>query len=268
MMPQQMLAALADNVHLGVPFAQFLQGLQAAETTTGAASGDQVTQEGTTHPPAQHVPKTPHGEPLALETLLQGSAQPPLGSAPPLGSETPPGSVPAGSEPRPGSETPPGSEPPTPSPRAHLISSFISSLDSQAASPSEAQAAPAAPAALAACATPSSACENTLESRPMHPCDGASATATGGQQPQRRGRRWRLREMKVAHVLKCLQRLGMSQYASAFERSEIDGYMCDFLDEELLELQLGMASAEHRRRFLAWVDSMQLPQLERFERCI
>jgi len=73
--------------------------------------------------------------------------------------------------------------------------------------------------------------------------------------------------MKVAHVLKCLQRLGMSQYASAFERSEIDGYMCDFLDEELLELQLGVANTEHRRRFLAWVDSMQHPHLERFERC-
>ena len=66
-------------------------------------------------------------------------------------------------------------------------------------------------------------------------------------------------EMRVSHVLSCLRRLGLPQYCAAFERCGIDGHMCDFLDEELLEFQLGVAEPAHRRRFLEWCESMQPP---------
>ena len=59
--------------------------------------------------------------------------------------------------------------------------------------------------------------------------------------------------MKEA-IAQCLAR-----YADAFEQSKVDGYMCDFLDEELLELKLGVAEPEHRRIFLDWVEQMQRP---------
>ena len=34
--------------------------------------------------------------------------------------------------------------------------------------------------------------------------------------------------------------------------------MCDLLDHEILEHQMGMRDLEHRRRFLMWVDQMQV----------
>ena len=53
----------------------------------------------------------------------------------------------------------------------------------------------------------------------------------------------RLQEMRVCHVLSCLRRLGLQQYTPAFERNNVDGVMCDFLDDELLEFQLGVSGA-------------------------
>ena len=65
--------------------------------------------------------------------------------------------------------------------------------------------------------------------------------------------------MRVSHVLSCLRRLGLEQYAPAFEQSQVDGTMCDFLDSELLEFQLGVTEPSHRHKFLQWVASMQKP---------
>jgi len=70
----------------------------------------------------------------------------------------------------------------------------------------------------------------------------------------RTGKRWRLCEMGVRHVVKTLRALALEQYATAFVRHGVDGFMCDFLDEELLEWQLGMRHPEHRQRFLQWVE--------------
>ena len=91
--------------------------------------------------------------------------------------------------------------------------------------------------------------------------DGGSNELCGASEGQRkRGRRLRLREMRVRHVRSCLSRLKLEQYAHAFEVHAIDGYMCDFLDDDLLEHQLGMRQEEHRKRFLAWVAQMQIPR--------
>ena len=86
------------------------------------------------------------------------------------------------------------------------------------------------------------------------PAGARLASASGG----RRGRRWRLHEMVGAQVGKVLRRLGLGVHAAAFERDGIDGGMCDFLDDEMLEHQLGMGE-EHRRVFLRWVESMRPP---------
>ena len=43
-----------------------------------------------------------------------------------------------------------------------------------------------------------------------------------------------------------------------FRRCGVDGAMCDLLDDELLEHQMGMAEMEHRQRFLVWVEAMQV----------
>jgi|TARA_B100000524_G_scaffold346572_1_gene246971 hypothetical protein len=63
--------------------------------------------------------------------------------------------------------------------------------------------------------------------------------------------------MGVPQVLKALHKLALGRHASAFERCEINGPMCDLLDEELLQQQLGVIDPAERRRFLAWVARMQ-----------
>ena len=61
----------------------------------------------------------------------------------------------------------------------------------------------------------------------------------------------------MTHVLSCLRRLHLDQYTSAFERCGIDGRMCELLDDELLEFQLGVNDIEHRRTFMHWILTMQ-----------
>lgn len=67
----------------------------------------------------------------------------------------------------------------------------------------------------------------------------------------------RLLEMTTAHVASCLRRLGMSRHVDAFQRHGIDGRACDYLDGDVLRLQLNVASRDERRRFLEWVERMQ-----------
>ena len=62
--------------------------------------------------------------------------------------------------------------------------------------------------------------------------------------------------MKVSHVLSCLRRLDLAQYTPSFAREAIDGEVLGYLDDQLLQFQLGMADEGHRRRLLDWVDSM------------
>lgn len=99
-----------------------------------------------------------------------------------------------------------------------------------------------------------------------HACSGqgvaahaapASAPAAPPRPKRPPARRWRLHEMRPKHVAKCLRSLSLGQYVAAFERFSIDGRMCDLLDEDLLELQLGMREADHRHAFFRWVDGMQ-----------
>ena len=91
------------------------------------------------------------------------------------------------------------------------------------------------------------------------PSASGAAGAMGDALQARRGRRLRLHEMRVRHVLSCLARLKLEQYSASFEAHGIDGYMCDFLDDSILQHQLGMRVEEHRKRFLQWVEQMQVP---------
>lgn len=133
------------------------------------------------------------------------------------------------------------------SPGAQLVRSFMSEMSS-----------PADDAARGG------ALDSSLEAAAARPLiaeasdAGTAATHQAHDVKKRRsGPRLRLHEMRVSHVLSCLRRLGLEQYAPAFERCSVDGGMCDLLDEELLQFQLGVSDPAHRRTFLQWVDTMQ-----------
>ena len=143
---------------------------------------------------------------------------------------------------------------PQASPGSQLVRSFMSGLAGASPATSNAPSGCQLDASLASAASPP-----PLPAQPSH---SASAVGADGRQLEprpRRGPRLRLHEMRVTHVASCLRRLGLARYADAFGRCSINGYMCDFLDEELLELQLGVAEPEHRRIFLEWVEQMQRP---------
>uniref|UniRef100_A0A7S0IZV1 SAM domain-containing protein n=1 Tax=Calcidiscus leptoporus TaxID=127549 RepID=A0A7S0IZV1_9EUKA len=103
-------------------------------------------------------------------------------------------------------------------------------------------------AACEACALLTAGTDGAMAREPCEPCE------PHGRKRVRTGRRWRLGEMGVRHVVKTLRALALEQYAAAFVRHGVDGFMCDFLDDELLECQLGMYHPEHRQRFLQWVE--------------
>lgn len=131
-----------------------------------------------------------------------------------------------------------------PSPGALKLRSFMDEIGAEA-SPD------CGTAVFAAAGAPSTAAQSG---------DGAAPASEEDVSPKRkRGPRLRLHEMRVSHVLSCLRRLGLEQYAPAFEQSQVDGTMCDFLDSELLEFQLGVTEPSHRHKFLQWVASMQKP---------
>jgi len=203
---------------------QLLAGLQASEDAQTSAGSK--------------LAASPHAAPESKESLIASPFTPPVASSSQTSGQPSTSSVPA-TEVAKSTDRPPTQE----SPRTQLISSFISSI--------------------AAVSAPTTCAGSTSKSSSVQAQPGSHDGASRGPQPKRRGRRWRLREMRVSHVLKCLQRLQMDQYAPAFERYDIDGWMCDFLDEEILEMQLGVAEPEHRRRFLSWVESMQVVGAER-----
>lgn len=152
------------------------------------------------------------------------------------------------------------------SPRSQLVRSFMSELAGDASTAAAPACASLAELTAVAGAATASAAASALACPPMRssgaqPHSSAAASQQDGSTvaPHRRGPRLRLQEMRVCHVLSCLRRLGLQQYAPAFERSNVDGAMCDFLDDELLEFQLGVSDPAHRHRFLAWVAQMQWP---------
>ena len=97
--------------------------------------------------------------------------------------------------------------------------------------------------------------------RPGGETAGPSGGGGGGGGALRRGRRWRLTEMGTAQVLKALRRLGLDEHAAAFSRWEVSGWMCDLLDDDLLQHKLGVTQPQQRATFLKWVASMQLRPL-------
>ena len=139
---------------------------------------------------------------------------------------------------------------PQASPGSQLVRSFMSGLAGASPATSNAPSGCQLDASLASAASPP-----PLPAPPSH----AAVGADGLERRRRSGPRLRLHEMRTTHVVSCLRRLGLARYADAFEESKVDGYMCDFLDEELLELKLGVAEPEHRRIFLDWVEQMQRP---------
>lgn len=134
---------------------------------------------------------------------------------------------------------------PTESPRAQLVRSFMSELESPREASRDVEAITAMVDPHRGPAAAQSSCSSS------EPCVSPKK--------RKHGRRLRLHEMRVRHVLSCLGRLDLGQYASAFESSGIDGVMCDFLDHDLLKNLLGMQREEHRLRFLQWVAQMQPP---------
>ena len=62
-------------------------------------------------------------------------------------------------------------------------------------------------------------------------------------------------------MLKALRRLGLDEHAAAFSRWEVSGWMCDLLDDDLLQHKLGVTQPQQRATFLKWVASMQLRPL-------
>ena len=91
--------------------------------------------------------------------------------------------------------------------------------------------------------------------------ESAGSSGGGGGGALRRGRRWRLTEMGTAQVLKALRQLGLDEHAAAFSRCEVSGWMCDLLDDDLLQHKLGVTQPQQRATFLKWVASMQLRPL-------
>ena len=91
--------------------------------------------------------------------------------------------------------------------------------------------------------------------------ESAGPSGGGGGGALRRGRRWRLTEMGTAQVLKALRQLGLDEHAAAFSRCEVSGWMCDLLDDDLLQHKLGVTQPQQRATFLKWVASMQLRPL-------
>ena len=67
--------------------------------------------------------------------------------------------------------------------------------------------------------------------------------------------------MGTAQVLKALRQLGLDEHAAAFSRCEVSGWMCDLLDDDLLQHKLGVMQPQQRATFLNWVASMQLRPL-------
>ena len=89
--------------------------------------------------------------------------------------------------------------------------------------------------------------------------ESAGPSGGGGGGALRRGRRWRLTEMGTAQVLKALRQLGLDEHVAAFSRCEVSGWMCDLLDDDLLQHKLGMTQPQQRATLLTWVASMQPP---------
>uniref|UniRef100_A0A7S0J0U9 SAM domain-containing protein n=1 Tax=Calcidiscus leptoporus TaxID=127549 RepID=A0A7S0J0U9_9EUKA len=74
-------------------------------------------------------------------------------------------------------------------------------------------------AACEACALLTAGTDGAMAREPCEPCE------PHGRKRVRTGRRWRLGEMGVRHVVKTLRALALEQYAAAFVRHGVDGFM-------------------------------------------
>ena len=125
-------------------------------------------------------------------------------------------------------------------PRALLVRSFVSDMERGAAYQSLPIPQP-----------------YPLEAPPISSATSSEDASRPKAQKGKQGRLLRLEEMRVPHVLSCLNRLGLGRHAPAFERHQVDGPFLDLMDEDLLHHQLGVSAPDERSRFLQWLSKMR-----------
>jgi hypothetical protein len=83
-------------------------------------------------------------------------------------------------------------------------------------------------------------------------CQGPSKTAATQDRVIRK-KRFFFEDMDVPCVVNGLKSFGMARWTHVFSKHGINGRVCQFLDDDILENQLCIASEDDRRRIMTWI---------------